>query len=160
MKICSITGCNGPHYGRGWCAKHYRRWLRHGDPETVLRPSRHVVQHGTVNEYQNYGCRCEPCHNAAMEYEWQRRQTTCSECGKAIWTEGHRPMSGLCRACYGLTQRINEHGSNGMYKRGCRCAKCRGHAAENKRRWRSSPEVRERERAADRRRQAAQKLKT
>lgn len=33
MKSCTIEGCGNPHYGRGWCAKHYARWRAHGDPE-------------------------------------------------------------------------------------------------------------------------------
>lgn len=31
---CNIQGCsNTKIYARGWCAKHYRRWKRHGDHE-------------------------------------------------------------------------------------------------------------------------------
>lgn len=29
---CSITGCIGDLYARGWCQRHYQRWLKHGDP--------------------------------------------------------------------------------------------------------------------------------
>jgi hypothetical protein len=29
---CAIDGCDGIHFGRGWCMKHYTRWRRHGDP--------------------------------------------------------------------------------------------------------------------------------
>lgn len=31
-RMCSIEGCSRIHYGRGWCAAHYVRWRRHGDP--------------------------------------------------------------------------------------------------------------------------------
>lgn len=27
-----IVDCGGPAVKRGWCTKHYKRWLRHGDP--------------------------------------------------------------------------------------------------------------------------------
>lgn len=30
--ICKIKGCDKPTKGRGWCAGHYHRWTRHGDP--------------------------------------------------------------------------------------------------------------------------------
>ncbi len=36
MKVCSIDDCASPVQARGWCVKHYYRWLRHGDTATVL----------------------------------------------------------------------------------------------------------------------------
>ena len=32
LKICSIDGCENHVKARGWCNKHHRRWLRHGNP--------------------------------------------------------------------------------------------------------------------------------
>lgn len=31
-RICSVPDCGKPVKGRGWCAAHYHRWTRHGDP--------------------------------------------------------------------------------------------------------------------------------
>lgn len=36
VAICSIEGCNKPILSRGWCNKHYIRWRKYGDPETLL----------------------------------------------------------------------------------------------------------------------------
>lgn len=38
-RICSIDGCNGAHLARGFCCKHYNRFIAHGDPNytKVLR---------------------------------------------------------------------------------------------------------------------------
>lgn len=30
--MCSIEGCEGKMYGRGWCRRHYDKWRNHGDP--------------------------------------------------------------------------------------------------------------------------------
>tara|TARA_Y100001960_G_C14625543_1_gene802986 strand:+ start:220 stop:1140 length:921 start_codon:yes stop_codon:yes gene_type:complete len=30
--ICSVKGCNNLHNSKGFCAKHYSRWKRNGDP--------------------------------------------------------------------------------------------------------------------------------
>jgi hypothetical protein len=34
-RACTIDDCRRKHYARGWCAKHYDRWYRAGDPHTV-----------------------------------------------------------------------------------------------------------------------------
>lgn len=35
---CSIPSCSQPISVRGWCAKHYMRWWRHGDATKLRRP--------------------------------------------------------------------------------------------------------------------------
>lgn len=30
--ICAVDACDSASYLRGWCIRHYGRWLRHGDP--------------------------------------------------------------------------------------------------------------------------------
>jgi hypothetical protein len=37
-RICDATGCDEPHFGRGWCSKHYMRWMRTGDTEARIKP--------------------------------------------------------------------------------------------------------------------------
>lgn len=32
QRMCSIDDCGAKHSARGWCRKHYQKWLRHGDP--------------------------------------------------------------------------------------------------------------------------------
>ncbi len=34
-RVCTIEGCGLPHLARGWCNKHYERWRRYGNPNTV-----------------------------------------------------------------------------------------------------------------------------
>jgi len=29
-RLCTIEGCEKPHFGRGWCSMHYARWRRSG----------------------------------------------------------------------------------------------------------------------------------
>lgn len=36
-RTCSIEDCGGTVRARGWCAKHYQRWHKHGSPDVVLR---------------------------------------------------------------------------------------------------------------------------
>lgn len=40
MRTCSIDGCSGKHFGKGFCHKHYRRWRTHGDPLMDARAQR------------------------------------------------------------------------------------------------------------------------
>lgn len=89
--ICSVDGCDGTVRAKGFCAKHYARFHRHGDPSIVLKPSgygRPVPRlekmddfghtfdpaddrHGTVNGYINLGCRCTPCTEANTERHYE-----------------------------------------------------------------------------------------
>ena len=39
MKECSIDACEEKRFGKGFCHKHYNRWLRHGDPLCVINGS-------------------------------------------------------------------------------------------------------------------------
>lgn len=36
---CNVGTCRTPAITYGWCEKHYERWKRHGNPETVLPPN-------------------------------------------------------------------------------------------------------------------------
>ena len=37
---CSLAACCNKSQARGWCGKHYTRWLRHGSPEGTAQPLR------------------------------------------------------------------------------------------------------------------------
>lgn len=37
--FCAVDGCLTAPKARGWCGKHYKRWLAHGDPLKTLRPN-------------------------------------------------------------------------------------------------------------------------
>lgn len=39
---CSIEDCGRPHFARGWCNMHWKRWRRHGDPLANHRLTRGV----------------------------------------------------------------------------------------------------------------------
>lgn len=36
-KLCAVEGCRNRARTRGWCAMHYKRWRRHGNPDTRRR---------------------------------------------------------------------------------------------------------------------------
>lgn len=36
QEICAVAECARPSRKRGWCGKHYQRWVSHGNPETIL----------------------------------------------------------------------------------------------------------------------------
>lgn len=39
-RTCSISGCEKPAVGRGWCNLHWKRWKNHGDPMPDIPPLR------------------------------------------------------------------------------------------------------------------------
>lgn len=50
LASCSIDGCAGRLFARGWCLKHWRRWRKNGDPMIVGRRGRAA---GTTNGADN-----------------------------------------------------------------------------------------------------------
>lgn len=34
-RTCSLSECDSPHLARGFCKKHYQRWVKYGDPNQV-----------------------------------------------------------------------------------------------------------------------------
>lgn len=87
QRLCALDDCDGAHYARGWCHKHYRRFMRYGDPTFTPQPriEHHEMdaegrtfsadndRHGTVTGYVNHGCRCVGCRRAwtAYQHEWR-----------------------------------------------------------------------------------------
>lgn len=37
VSACSVAGCDNAAKARGYCGKHYQRWLRYGDAEKRMR---------------------------------------------------------------------------------------------------------------------------
>jgi hypothetical protein len=137
-RLCSIEGCDRPRYGRGWCLRHYNRLYSRGGDPAVLLVKPHVTEHGSWNEYQNYGCRCDPCRAAASEYMRAHYTTPCAQCGEAmVWKRGTKPSTGLCPKCLGLSRRTAEHGTETRYSSGCRCRPCKDASAAARRRRRA-----------------------
>lgn len=82
--------------------------------ETTSRPGACPMTHGTWNTYTKARCRCDRCHEAALEYKrrWRRSQGI--------------PEARRGRTC----------GTVSCYVNGCRCDDCRRAARDRKRRER------------------------
>jgi hypothetical protein len=153
---CSVEGCERPAKTKGWCHMHYSRWRRHGDLD--LHYPHHTVQHGTVNEYANFGCRCDLCKSAMAEYQKERREVPCVECGRPRWSRANG--TGLCEECWiEQARRPITHGTQSGYKKGCRCDECRAvsNAARSRHRLANIEASRAYDREYKRRRYATKK---
>ena len=53
-RTCLVENCNNSINARGWCIKHYARWYKHGDPNTV------ADQSGSNNPRYKHGKYCKP----------------------------------------------------------------------------------------------------
>lgn len=53
---CREAGCDRPHYARGWCAMHYKRWLRKGS---------------ATREAHRPDCAVDTCDNPAKSRGWR-----------------------------------------------------------------------------------------
>lgn len=95
-RICSMEGCEGQHVSRGLCSVHYRRQLRHGSPEILLRLPKALDPICTTPgcEHKSVGNGiCISCRNRA-----RKAAGLCYSCGKTA------DAGSYCRPC---RERIN-----------------------------------------------------
>lgn len=129
---CSIEDCDGTHYGRGWCKKHYERWVRNGDPlafTLIRRPNGAPIEHGTIFGYGNRRCRCDLCRKANNDYHRETVGGPCPRCGGRL---SNRYVHQYCQACRRELNRP-EHGTESRYGGGCRCDECRSASTAGRR---------------------------
>jgi DNA-directed RNA polymerase specialized sigma subunit len=49
-RICTVNDCDGSHYGRGYCVRHYRTWQKHGVPVLFREPDRKKLNDERLDE--------------------------------------------------------------------------------------------------------------
>ena len=91
-ETCSVEGCNRPSRARGWCRNHYQQWR-----ERAGLPDPTDPRHGTINGYNNLGCRCRRCtdansvsHAAYMNQHPEQRAKANAR-GRQRWASGRQP---------------------------------------------------------------------
>lgn len=60
---CSVNGCASKILARGWCSKHYQRWLKTGDPEYASNRTDTERHAGKV-------CEVQGCESARRKRLW------------------------------------------------------------------------------------------
>lgn len=110
VKVCSIDGCDGVHYGRGWCRRHYQRWRRNGDPLATVRLARGEVVvcrvDGCDGEHRARGW-CVEHYSKWRNYGdplWVRQVEVCSIDG----CDSKRDARGWCKKHYRRWQKFGD----------------------------------------------------
>lgn len=117
-----------------------------GVPELMAR--KHVIRHGTTNEYMNFGCRCAECREVWRIYCRTRRPcpdcggekayqaVRCQSCDATYRTHNVRPSTLRCCSCrewkpddaFSTAPRFSVRRGRSQYCKACDAAQ--------KRRWR------------------------
>lgn len=72
MKICTIDGCKSKHEGKGYCRRHYKSFVKWGDPLTVDRNREKRIKLATqsLSKYKNQStegnCIIENCEQPVL----------------------------------------------------------------------------------------------
>lgn len=64
-KLCLVEGCEGKHYAKGWCYKHYARQWRHGS--TDKKPPLRGRLHPNYKEFKTAKFPIKPLFNRDIE---------------------------------------------------------------------------------------------
>lgn len=86
-KLCAVDGCGKTSVCRGWCAAHYTRWKRHGDP--VVKKTGGTVR-GVCSEDG-----CGKPHKARGLCSTHFARWTRHGTAKALWTPFGEPEAWL-----------------------------------------------------------------
>ncbi len=79
MKICKQKDCEGKHYARRYCSKHYMRWQRHNNPNIVLIKKHGYYKHPLYTVWKNMKKRCYNKNNKQYKDYGGRGITICDE---------------------------------------------------------------------------------
>lgn len=78
MDTCKIAKCNKPIRARGWCEKHYTRWLKYGDVHKIHKVvGENRTAHPLYKLYHAMHDRCENPNNTFYSYYGGRGIKVC-----------------------------------------------------------------------------------
>lgn len=70
MKICSVEGCNGKHYSKGFCNKHYQQMKKYGKILNRTKfDSNEIIEYEDFAEIILYDTNNEECARAIIDLE-------------------------------------------------------------------------------------------
>lgn len=101
-EICAIEGCDSFVQSRGWCAKHYKRWYKHGDPVATVREHR-TIEPGEVFGHLTVEERRTPSDS---------HLTLRCECGTEVRAKATDVMRGHTKSCGCLRRATGENAIN------------------------------------------------
>lgn len=102
---CNVDGCENPRHGGGWCAMHYARLQRHGDPlvATVVKPPRLCSINGCHKPHQARGW-CDMHYKRWKFYgdplaTVRALGTSTNYSAIHVWLNKNYPRAGRCEHC-------------------------------------------------------------
>lgn len=116
MTKATCEHCPEPVWARGWCAKHYQRWKKHGDPLVTLKPRGRKCSHpGCDAPHREHGY----CLKHAKRLN--RHGTTMEPRERRFWAQVDRRGPDECWPWLGCCQK-NGYGIYGVTGNGSRLA--------------------------------------
>lgn len=119
MGTCSVRGCEQETHARGWCGKHYRRWMRHGDvfcvgvsprgerhPDWTGDRATYLAVHHRLYRERGYAksYTCITCERPAQQWAYQHGDPDelIDSKGRVYSTnlDLYEPMCALCHTAF------------------------------------------------------------
>ncbi len=120
MRICKIEGCNNLFIARGYCNKHYKRWLLYDDPLRI-----NIEKHGMTktSEYRTWAGMKSRCYNInhPLYYRYGVRGITVCQQWKNSFLTFYKDM-GLRPFSKAQIDRIDN--DKGYYQKNCKWSTC------------------------------------
>lgn len=134
-KVCTVEGCNGKVRSKGFCNKHYQKFLKYGDPlfGKDVEEVRFCSVEGCGNEYFSKGY-CKKHYNKWREYgdplggfyeQGQEKKCSIEGCNNKAKAKG------LCDGHYRKLKLYNDP-LGGLWVKGAEKARCSVDGCNNK----------------------------
>lgn len=82
-RTCTVDNCGGAELARGWCAMHYRRWKRNGDPMLATQPKPPCAVEGCERSVRARGL-CDLHYQRQRAGHGMTGPAICAKCGGAM----------------------------------------------------------------------------
>lgn len=97
QSTCTVDGCEGVHFARGWCSKHYSRWYQYGTLTSQYNPEVCKQGHPRTPDSRLPNGACKTCANERTKAWRKSNWAEYREINQARYARDREKVKGRAR---------------------------------------------------------------